>query len=210
MYRKDMTNERPVNPDREVMRRYEFGELAGRFLNSGADGERNYAMIGALEKQLDQFGLNALDRKNLMNGFNNDASEKAKLGFIDSCSNTYHEYAGKLKMSEHLADYDAVLRGYLGEGSDEYIATRASFEAFGDETLGSITKKVAKAQVIVKNAEALGYAQTTIDDAKNTLRRYNKILSQYGVLETNKFEAMRSDAVKPTIKQRLKNLATAD
>lgn len=194
--------------DRDIMKRYEFGALASNLLRSGAKGDRPYAMSGALEKQLDQFGLNSLDRKNLMNGFNSDDSNKAKLGLISSCAKTYEEHSGKLTMGEHFVEYDAVLKGYLVDGSTEYVAAKDIFDAVSRETLGNIQEKQRIAKVIVDDADDVGISKNSskYKDAQKTLEKYDKVMYLYGTLETDKMESIRNDAVKPTIESLLKSI----
>ena len=200
-----------MTAERDIMKRYEFGALANSLLKSGAEVDKPYAMIGALEKQLDQFGLNALDRDNLMNGLNSDESQQAKLGFLKSCANTYVENSGKMLMGEHFSEYDAVLQAYLVAGSPEYDAAKDAFDAVSGETLADIQGKLKTANTVVEDADALGIAETSAQyqSAKNDLESYGKVIALYSTLETDKMESIRNNAVKPTMKRMLKSIVGA-
>lgn len=183
----------------EVMDKYKWSALA-------ASVEDESLIRAALEEQVYSFGWNRDEAEGVIEGAL--ASEEGIAKALKIYSEKYEDAFESMKVLDVFTAYDNELQDFLGEDSDEYQRARREFETYASENVKDISKKVKKAhvQAQVKNSKDLGLSDEEVESAKDTLRKYQKVMGIIGLLEQNKLEALRPKVRKRATKRTLKDL----
>lgn len=181
----------------EVMDKYKWSALATTV------GEDESLIRAALEEQVYSFGWNRDEAEGVVEGAL--ASEDGIAKALKIYSGKYEDALGNMNVLEVFTAYDNSLQDFLGN-SEEYQRARREFEKYASEKVNDITKKVKKAQVQVKNAKALGLSDDEVESAKDTLKKYQRVMSILGTLEQNKLEALRPQVRERATKRTLKDI----
>ena len=111
---------------------------------------------------------------------------------------------------QHLAlgkEYFPGGKGLKKEEKEKYLSTLGNH----NETIGAIRKKAKIASRVVKSQEDDDfkgeYTPEQLSEAKDTLKKYQDVLTVIATLDSYKLEELRPDAVKAERKQSLEALA---
>lgn len=171
----------------EDLTRYQAGELAKRFYESR--DSRNY-VGGALYQLASDMGVEE-EADGFIKG--SMASRQGMETAAKVYSEKYHEAFKDVSMGDLKGHYENYITEY---GDEDAAKVTAEFDKFSSETHGDITKKLARAEYVLKG-EALGeYTENDRTAAKETLEKYGRISLIMKQLEDIKFENIRGDAVK--------------
>jgi len=181
----------------DTMNKYQWSALA----TSVEDGD---LIRAALEEQVYSFGWNRDEAEGVIEGAL--ASEDGIKKAVEIYAGKYQDALGSMRAIDLFIAYGPALKDFLGENSSEYRRARETFEANAAENYGNIFKSVKKAQVQIKNARALGLSDSEVDSAKNTLKRYGKVMAILATLEQNKLEALRPQVRTRATKRTLKEI----
>ncbi len=187
---------------RPTFEKYQYAGLASRLI--GSEESARY-VPGALEVLAGKGGLN-LGEEAL--GFirGTQASEKG----IETAINVYHakfeEERGKYNPGDLIQWYDSVLGDLNTEEKETIGRTLGEYK----ETIGEIKKKVEEFMYKLKAPEGIKdkFTPEELSEAKEALKKYEKVLTVMEILDTYKFEELRPAAVNATRKIELKGLAS--
>ncbi len=173
------------------------------FVETAGDDED--LIRAALEEQVYSFGWNKDDAEGVVAGAlaSGEGIKKA----LEVYTGKYSKALGNMRMGQFLDAevYGNTLRDFLGENSPEYQRATREFERFSEENYSDILKKIKKAEAIKKNAKALGLSDDDVEQAKDTLKKYERVRNILNTLELNKLDALR-----PKIRKRATKASLAD
>lgn len=177
----------------EDLARYQYGDVAGRL---GSDEKTAPFMKGALEKLIDSFDID----KDILSGLKEGAfaSEQG----IATATQIYAEkYQNALKQTKVMEFYEvrsSTLKSLLGDEKAE--ESKAVFEKYQDQTIGSILNKFEQAQEKIKSKNGL-FDEKAKAEAKKTSEKLAPIYNLITLLEQRNYEELRNGATKSTYKE---------
>ena len=182
----------------EDLTRYQYANVANRLFSD--EKTRQFAP-GALEKMLDT--INPADKEMAKAGYMGAfASEEGTKIAIGINAKKYQDSLSNLKVTEFYDVRSGILKSLFGdEKAEEY---KAFFEKYGEQTVGSITKRFMQAQTIINDKTGL-FDEEKKKEAKKTLEKYASISNVIGLLEDRNFEELRAGATKSTYKEMIKH-----
>ena len=182
--------------------KYQYAGLAA----SLATSEESAKYIpGALEVLAGAKGLN-LGEEAL--GFirGTQASKEGIETAINVYNQKFQEERGKYKPIDLSKWYDSVLTNLKDTEKTKILTALEKY----DETIKDIGKKVKLALRVVNSQEDDDlkdeYTPEQVSEAKDTLKKYQDVVSVMAALDNYKFEELRSDAVEATRKISLESL----
>lgn len=177
----------------EDITRYQYADTALRLISNESDAP--FAR-GALEKLVDSFGVDK------------DVLEGLKAGTFaseDGIKTAIQIYAGKYEKAIGSADvtefYDVrynILKSLLGD--EKANESKSIFEKYKGQTVGSIIKKVAQAQAIIKDKTEL-FDDKKKEEAQKTLKKFGAIYNLIQIIEKRNYEELKNGATKSTYKE---------
>jgi len=181
--------------------KYQYGALAARLASSK---ESSRYAPSALEVLAGAQGLN-LGEEAL--GFirGTQASEKGIKTAIDIYNGKFEEEKGKYKPLDMAAWYDSVLSDLDKEDKEKILGELGKY----DETLASINEKIGDAlNTLDKKAKKGKFTDAQINEAKETIEKYQQLTHVLETLDNYKFEELRPGVVNESRKKDLKDLAS--
>jgi hypothetical protein len=179
----------------EDITRYQYADVALRLASNEADAP--FAK-GALEKLVDGFGLD----KDLIEGLKQGtfASEEGIGKAIQIYAGKYEKAIGSADVTEFYDVRYSTLKSLLGD--EKANESKAIFEKYKGQTVGSIRKKVAQAQTKIKDKTGL-FDEKAKDEAKKTVEKFKPIISIIELLEQRNYDELKNSATKSGYKEML-------
>ena len=159
----------------EGLKKYRLGPVASQLAEAG-DFRTATKTLDSLVLGLP--GVNADDVRPLLEG------TKASREGINTAVSVYHtlyeQARGKIELSEMFDYYSGTINNFFST-PDELNKVKAVFDAYSGETYGSIKRRVVEASNIGKNPDI--YSEADVKSAKETLQKYQKVMTLIGALE---------------------------
>jgi hypothetical protein len=200
MKREDKFKMTDTLPD---FKRYQYGAL-GAYLLQSKDKDTVNLAPGALEVLVGSKGLNlGEDSMGLLAG--TQASEKGLKTAFAEYNRKFEEKRGEYKPAELVSWYDPALKGLEDAEKNKLVGALGKH----DETIKSIREKYHDAVFTTSDEAPKGkFTDQQITKAKETIEKYNTVLSIMQTLDRYMLESLRPDAVNSTRIATLKDLAS--
>ena len=182
----------------EQLTKFAYGGFAGSILNSK---ESNQYVTGALDALAEKLNLGE-DSKGFIEGAY--ASKEGVQKAASVYSNIYQEKISESKGSDLVNWYTGSLQGLE---DSEKSKIEGILTAHGNETLKEISAKIQNASYVLRAPEGM-FDETKINEANETLGKYQNFLEIQNKLETFKMEDFRPEAVIKSRQRSLKDLAS--
>lgn len=182
----------------EQLTKFAYGGFAGSILNSK---ESNQYVTGALDALAEKLNLGE-DSKGFIEGAY--ASKEGVQKAASVYSNIYQEKISESKGSDLVNWYTGSLQGLE---DSEKSKIEGILTAHGNETLKEISAKIQNASYVLRAPEGM-FDETKINEANETLGKYQNFLEIQNKLETFKMEEFRPEAVIKSRQRSLKDLAS--
>lgn len=169
------------------------------FIKTAGDDES--LVRAALEEQVYSFGWNKDEAEGVVAGAL--ASEEGIKKALEVYTGKYEDALEGMTAKDISTAYDDDLKSFLGEGSEKYQRAKGEFEKFRDEKYKDISKKLKKAKAINDHGKTIGLSDDDIKQAKDTLKKYAKVMFLISNLELNKLDALRPKIRKRATKSQL-------
>jgi len=183
-----------ANPNAtQDMERYGFANLAARL---AGDESLVKFVPGALYGQASKLGINVNNAKGFIEG--SLASDQGISTAIGTYAKKFNSAFESLTLKEYIASRESGL-SYIDPAKLTEI--KAKVAGYENETIGSLTKKLAKLRHASKSPD-----KSEADKARKDLEKYKEVQIVMGVLEDESLRELLPDAVKFTSKRNLEAL----
>jgi len=176
---------------------YQYADVSKRLVSN--EQTAKFAM-GGLEKLASDFEKVLGENKEILEGFKAGAlASKEGIGIaIGIYAQKYQNALGKLDVSEF---YDLRLKT-LGSilGNKKAQETKAVFEKYKGQTVGSIKKKYEQAIIIINDEYDL-FDEKRKEEAKKTKEKLESVYNLITLLEDRNYEELMPEATKSVYKK---------
>jgi len=176
---------------------YQYADVARKLLSNE---ETAMFASGGLEKMVGDFEKILGDNKGILDGFKAGAlgSKEGTETAINIYAGKYQNALGKMNVSEFYNLRLKILTSILGEEKAE--EAKAVFEKYGEQTVGSIMKKIKQAEAKLNDETGL-FDEKAKEEATKTIQKLVPIHTLIHLLEQRNYEELMPGATKSIYKK---------